>query len=577
MILSPFEHDDDKGLRQAPLSVLIKLLQGVPASWLTMLLVLMIFSALTDGIGIMLLVPMLSLLDPKSSGNASISNLLEQWGFSVSIDALLAVFLALIILRSLLIFAQGHVQQLVQHRVADRLSARCYHGLLRSEWRWLSQKRVADHQAALMSHIGVAGTAVSQVIGLVSGLLMGTAYIITALWLSWQSTMLAVIIGLVAFLALSKMRQRALHIGNEIRTANRDIHRHVQHGLLATRLIKIFGKQDDAEGAFAHSLATLRARKMAHMRDNQILAALFQIGGAVLLICIVVIGLRYSNMTLPLLFPLILIIIRLSPILQNVQQAWHYWLHAVPAISSVQALIAETEINAEPANAFATPLALRHGIALQNITVEYPDRDVAALDNVSLTIPARTTVAITGASGSGKSTLADLIMGLIMPSRGEVRIDDQPLTAENRLNWRRSVAYVEQDAFLFHDSIRANLLWANAGASDDELFAALKSASADFVLKLPQQLDTIVGDAGIRLSGGERQRITLARALLCNPEVLILDEATSALDSENEAAIRRAIQQLRGRMTVILISHRLSMLDDIDQMFEFIDGRVAGQ
>jgi ATP-binding cassette subfamily C protein len=151
------------------------------------------------------------------------------------------------------------------------------------------------------------------------------------------------------------------------------------------------------------------------------------------------------------------------------------------------------------------------------------------------------------------------------------------VTGSARYAWRQHVAYVPQEAFLFHDSIRQNLLWGQPAASDADLHQALKNAAADFVFALPNGLDTVVGDGGVRLSGGERQRIALARALLRRPSLLILDEATSALDVDNEARIRRAIEQLHGNLTVVIIGHRLPTLEHADLVIELDAGRIRAQ
>jgi ATP-binding cassette subfamily C protein len=141
-------------------------------------------------------------------------------------------------------------------------------------------------------------------------------------------------------------------------------------------------------------------------------------------------------------------------------------------------------------------------------------------------------------------------MGLLMPDAGEILIDGQPLQAQQIHSWRQSVAYVPQETFLFHDTVRANLLWTRPQASDEELWQILRLAAAEqFVAELPDSLETVVGDRGVRLSGGERQRIALARALLCKPSLLILDEATSALDTEHERRIQAAIDSLHGERT----------------------------
>ncbi len=199
-----------------------------------------------------------------------------------------------------------------------------------------------------------------------------------------------------------------------------------------------------------------------------------------------------------------------------------------------------------------------------------------------MVLPARTTLAVIGASGSGKSTLADIVMGLLVPDSGTLSVDGRAVCGAGRIGWRRAVAYVPQEVFLFHDSIRANLAWGlddagNSGANEAAMADALRSAAADFVFALPHGLDTIVGDGGVRLSGGERQRIALARALLRRPSLLILDEATSALDIENELRIRDAIEQLHGRLTVIVIGHRLPTLDHADQVIRMSEGRIVAR
>jgi ATP-binding cassette subfamily C protein len=166
-------------------------------------------------------------------------------------------------------------------------------------------------------------------------------------------------------------------------------------------------------------------------------------------------------------------------------------------------------------------------------------------------------------------------MGLLAPDEGRVLIDGQSLSGERLHGWRRSVGYVPQETFLFHDTILANLQWAKAGATESEIRRALESAAAlDFVTDLPEGLDTVVGDRGARLSGGERQRIALARALLRNPTLLLLDEATSSLDSENERHIQEAVERLHGDITVVIIAHRLSTVRRADQVVLMDNGQV---
>jgi ABC-type multidrug transport system fused ATPase/permease subunit len=194
---------------------------------------------------------------------------------------------------------------------------------------------------------------------------------------------------------------------------------------------------------------------------------------------------------------------------------------------------------------------------------------------LSVRIPAGRTVAIVGASGAGKSTFADLLIGLLRPSAGEVRVDGAAVKDDGIAAWRRTVGYVPQESFLLHDSVRANLRWAQPDATDAQMWIALERAAAAGFLRTRQGLDTIVGDRGVQLSGGERQRLALARALLRNPTLLVLDEATSALDSINEQQILETVRSLGGVVTTVIVTHRLTAIRDVDAIHVMSRGRIA--
>ena len=183
--------------------------------------------------------------------------------------------------------------------------------------------------------------------------------------------------------------------------------------------------------------------------------------------------------------------------------------------------------------------------------------------------------ALVGESGSGKSTITDLVLGLQIPDDGMVLIDKLSLNNYKQNSFRQRIGYVPQDPMLFHCSVRDNLLWSQENATENELWEALKLANADqFVLDLPEGLDTLVGDRGVRLSGGQRQRIALARALIRKPELLILDEATSALDSDSEKLIQASIENVAKETTILIIAHRLSTIAKADKVYVLSKGEI---
>ncbi|MBC7308236.1 MAG: ABC transporter ATP-binding protein, partial [Dietzia sp.] len=198
------------------------------------------------------------------------------------------------------------------------------------------------------------------------------------------------------------------------------------------------------------------------------------------------------------------------------------------------------------------------------------------LTDISFTVEPGQTVALVGPSGAGKTTITALVARLYDPSSGEVRINGVPLTRATEESLRSVVGMVTQEAHLFHDTIRANLLYARPGATEQELWSVLEQAQIrSLVEALPEGLDTVVGDRGHRLSGGEKQRIALARLLLKAPGLIILDEATAHLDSESEAAVQRALDEALESRTALVIAHRLSTVRAADQILVIDDGRIV--
>jgi ABC-type multidrug transport system fused ATPase/permease subunit len=227
------------------------------------------------------------------------------------------------------------------------------------------------------------------------------------------------------------------------------------------------------------------------------------------------------------------------------------------------------------------PIGLQHGIVFDSVDYSYPSASRGALNGLSLVIPAHSTVGIVGGTGAGKTTTVDLLLGLLTPQRGTIRLDDTVLDGTSLPAWRASIGYVPQQIFLGDESVAANIAF---GVPRHEIdHAAVERAARiaelhDFIVDtLPDGYDTQVGERGVRLSGGQRQRIGIARALYRNPDVLILDEATSALDNITESRVMKSIQQMAGQKTIIMIAHRLTTVQNCDVIFLLENGRLAAQ
>lgn len=219
---------------------------------------------------------------------------------------------------------------------------------------------------------------------------------------------------------------------------------------------------------------------------------------------------------------------------------------------------------------------LQRGVALENVSVRYPNAERPALRDVSCTFLYGQVTALAGVSGSGKSTLVALLLRFIEPERGRIVIDGTPLDEIDPEDWRRRIAFVEQDALLFNASVRDNIGYGDLEADFRAIGDAARIAQAtDFIELLPDAYDTLIGDYGVGLSQGQRQRIALARSLLRLPDVLILDEATNALDRPTERALRTAIEEAGRARAVIVIAHRRETIENADQVVVLDEGRVV--
>ncbi|MEO0726401.1 MAG: ATP-binding cassette domain-containing protein [Bacteroidota bacterium] len=273
---------------------------------------------------------------------------------------------------------------------------------------------------------------------------------------------------------------------------------------------------------------------------------------------------------------------RLLPALQQAFAALSKIRHNYPVLDKLyDDLVATLQEEAAP-DAKGNQLLFQREIRLQDIHFSYDQDDQQALfKNFNLTIPKGQVVALVGSTGSGKTTLIDLMVGLLNPGAGQLKIDDQPLSSERLAAWQQKIAYVPQQVFLFDDTVLNNIAVPKNGSqiNVERAEAAARMASIyDFVVReMPQQFKTIIGEKGIRLSGGQRQRLGLARALYRNPEVLFLDEATSALDNITEESIVKALDNLPADLTLIIIAHRLSTVKRADIIYFLQDGNIVSQ
>ena len=529
-----------------------------------------LLAALTEGVGFVLLVPLLALLD---AGTPELFGIALP-GWLPDLPVLLAIFVALLAIRALAERARAVLAFSAKAALVDGLRSETIGALLEAEYRHAARMRQADNKALLLDTLERAGDALQALFELARAALTLLAALLAAAAIAPLAALVLLGGGLVVLALYRGVRGRSRALGERLGGDYAAVHRRLDDALRALRLVKSAGREDATRSEIDHGFATLRAGQACYVALSADAQIALQVGAAAALALGVWLAVIQVGMEAAVLLSLLAIVARVVPQLGAVQRAWQDWSHAAPTLVQSEDTIQEARDRAETPAPSLPALHLREVLSCESVTVRHR-ADRAALDGLTARLPAGSITALTGPSGAGKSTLADVLAGLLEPDAGKVSLDGTPLDASGRRAWRGRVGHVHQQAILFPGSVRENLLWAVPGAGDAMLESALEQANAGFVRAWPGGIDADLGDRGESLSGGERQRIALARALLAEPALLILDEATSALDSAAEDAVRDAIAALRGRLTILVIGHRGSLVTLADREIALRDGRLA--
>ncbi|MGO4949562.1 ABC transporter ATP-binding protein [Paenibacillus sp. DRB1-1] len=548
----------------------------------------MIMVSLLEGFGIYMLVPMLAAIGVfvGHSGMPFLSGGLEHFLAFIPkswlLPGMLMVFIVLLTGQAMLQRYQSILNSRIQQRFMRSLRIDVYTSFMKAQWAFYLRQRKSDFSHVMTTELARVSQGTNLLLQLITAVMFTMIQIALAFWLSPSLTGLVFLSGLGLFVVFRRSIRNAKQLGDRTTELSQVYFAGITDHMNGMKDIK----SNLLEAANIHWFRSLTQRMEDNttqfVRQNATTQFFHRTAAAVFVACVIFISLQWLHVTPEKLIVLILIFSRLWPRFALIQASLEYIMSMISAFESVTKVQQECEAFTDPSLIVSAsvrqPLSLRHGIECSHLDYRYDGAAESALRHINLFIPARGMTAIVGKSGAGKSTMVDVLMGFLRPSGGQITIDGLVLDDELLLQWRQSFGYVSQDPFLFHATVRENLMLADKDVSEQQLWEALHFAAADnFVSRLPEGLDTVIGDRGIRLSGGERQRLVLARAVLHHPSVLILDEATSALDGEHEAAIQAALERMKGQMTLIVIAHRLSTIRHADQIVVLDQGEVIQQ
>jgi ATP-binding cassette subfamily B protein/subfamily B ATP-binding cassette protein MsbA len=426
----------------------------------------------------------------------------------------------------------------------------------------------------------VINTEITYTSLLISDGLLALVYLMILVLVSPWLMLLAFGLALGMGLAQSWLRPRIRDAAQIVENQQRHISSSITADLQVLRLLHSSASIGEANRRFAGQLHGLEInlRRLATFRS-----LLEPIAELLPTLAAVLIGLFSWKLTqgrtelmIPGLATFVLALQRLNVRLVSIGKSFNMLAENLAGIDQVNNLLNKDDKTYRRRG--GAPFAgLQQEIRFEGVTLNYPGRSAASLSDVSFRLPRGSTLALVGASGAGKSTIADLLVGLIDPTGGRILIDGRDLRHLDLDSWQQRLGVVSQDVLLVNDTIAANITYGVSGPiSDLEIHQAAEAAFADgFINQLPHGYDTVVGEQGHRLSGGQRQRLSLARAILRQPELLILDEATSALDSHSESRVHQAIQAFSSGRTVLVVAHRLSSIQDAGMILVVDGGRIV--
>ena len=433
----------------------------------------------------------------------------------------------------------------------------------------------------LMSRItgdvgALQNTLSSSVTGVVMESFTFVGCIFIMFYMDWRLAAISMAIVPIAFMPIFKVGKILRKISSRTQQATADISVIMHETIVGNRIVKAFGMEDHEEARFRGENESLLGFAMKSVLVSAVNSASMEFLGGVGIVAIMLYGgyrIIDGKMTGGSLFSFLAAMISLYTPVKRLASYYASIQQGLAAAERVYDILDQpVEVVEQPG--LKPLLPIRQSLEFRNVFFGYGEKPV--LSDISVRVEAGQVMALVGMSGAGKTTLINLIPRFYEVTGGSILIDGKDIREVTLASLRSQIAIVTQQSILFNDTFKNNIAYGDIRKSEEEIIAAAKAANAyDFIMRLPKQFDTVVGEQGVRLSGGERQRVCIARALLKDAPLLILDEATSSLDSDSELEVQKALENLMAGRTTLVIAHRLSTVQNADCILALADGRIV--
>ena len=560
---------------------LVRTAYSAYAKQIVILAILGFLSGLFEGIGVNALIPLLAILTGTASGgddaiSQAIAGFFLFLGVDFSLKYILIFIILLFILKAAVTLLFNYIKITIASGYEKQMRTALFRDLLGAQWGYLLKQKLGHFETMMMTNMRFGSELLGQIgdiIILVAGLVI---YAAIAVNISPRITLITFVIGLMFFMALRPLISRTRHAARQTANINKEVAHFINENMLGMKSIKAAVTLDTIGSQAAHFFD-----RLARLRIRTLLLRSF--GGSIVQpISLIFIGVIFSiSYKLPgfqfvAFVPVVYLIQRIFSYVQQLQSHLHKMVEAGPYVKTILEYEREIRSSQEQAQG-VLPFAFRQALEFVDVSFAYAPNQ-RALSSVSFRMDKGSMVGVVGSSGGGKTTIVDLVLRFYEPASGAIKLDGMPVSKIKLSAWRRAIGYVSQDLFLLNDTIANNIRFHDEAITDADMIRAAKMAFLyEFIESRPQGFDTPVGERGVLLSAGQRQRIVITRALARNPELLILDEATSALDNESEAQIQKVIENLKGKVTVLVIAHRLALIANADTVLVLEKGMIIEQ
>ncbi len=546
---------------------------------LIVIVLLGLVSSFFEGVGISAIIPIFSFVAGQGvSSTDFITKFIESafnfFGIVYTFRTLIYLIGFLFVARIFALFLIQYITARIVFGYERNMRNELFQSTVSAKWPFLVNQKVGHLDQLLITNT----TNVSQFFGFFATLIIVSsktiAYTLIAINVSFTVAVLTLLVGLLAFILFQPLFTKNKRISSEAEEQNRSIAHFTSQHVGGMKAIKIMSIEDEVAkraSGFFEKVRQLYVNMTIVRGTTEMLIRIVGLAfvGGVFVFMYKTPGFNFASFAV-----IVYAINQLFSQIQAAQTQFHAISAMTPYLDRTISYVNDSK-NMKEESKGEIAFSFNESLKLTDLSFAYPQRG-EVISKVNLSINKGEMVGIIGPSGSGKTTIIDLILRLYTPTEGLIQVDGKNVKEIELKRWRDYIGYVSQDIFILNDTIKNNIIFYDKNVNEGDVVDSAKLVNIDdFIMSLPNKYDTVIGDRGVLLSGGQRQRIILARILARKPKLLILDEATSSLDGESEVVIKEAIDDLRGKTTILIVAHRLSTISSVDKLVVLEGGKVT--